>query len=169
MVGFFSVQSSALASEGACNTGAVAHLVSALGKETNQMRANQGQARLQIDPRLSLAAQRHACDLARRQTVSHRDGMGRRPMSRIKNAGFRACFSAENVAQATATPGATLRAWQSSAGHASNQQDPRAQAMGFGVAKGADGHLYWVGVYAADCQSQMASNRSTKGLRPFEW
>lgn len=169
MVSFSVVLSPALAAEGSCNSGAVADLVSALGKQTNQLRANQGKAHLQIDPRLSHAAQRHACDLARRQTVSHRDGMGRRPMARIKSAGFRACFSAENVAQATASPGATVRAWQSSAGHAQNQQDPRAQAMGFGVAKGADGHLYWVGVYASDCQSQMASNRSTKGLRPFKW
>lgn len=155
----------------ASGTGCVAtgmdHLISALAQQTNQARSASGQAPLSVDMRLNKAAQRHACDLARRQTVSHRDRLGRRSMARVKRAGFRACFSAENVAMGTNNPRYTVGAWQGSPGHARNQQDPRARAMGFGVAKDGNGHLYWVGLYATTCQVMTAQRQS--GLRPFAW
>lgn len=90
-------------------------------------------------------------------------------MARIKRAGFAACFSAENVAMGTASAAGTVGSWQKSRGHAQNQQDPRANAMGFGVARGADDRLYWVGVYAADCRRKAAAGTQNVGFRPFKW
>lgn len=143
-------------------------MVSAMGQKTNETRVARGQAQLHIDPQLSQVAQRHACDLAGRQRLSHQDQQGRKPLARVKRAGFKACFSAENIAQGTRNAGVTVKAWQSSAGHARNQQDPRAKSMGFGVARGADGLLYWVGVYAARCKQQQAKAAPGK-LQPFSW
>ncbi len=159
----------ALASEGGCSgSSGLAPAVSALAQQTNATRAARGQAQLRVDAKLSQVAQRHACDLARRQVVSHRDSKGRKPMARVKGAGFRACFSAENVAQGTKSAGGTVKAWQGSAGHARNQQDPRAKSMGFGVAEGADGRLYWVGLYAARCVAQ-ETRAAARRVRPFRW
>ena len=157
----------ALASEGGCRSG-LASAVSTLAQQTNATRAARGQAQLRVDPQLNQVAQRHACDLARRQVVSHRDGQGRKPLARVKSAGFRACFSAENIAQGTKSAGGTVKAWQGSAGHARNQQDPRAKSMGFGVAQGADGRLYWVGIYAARCVAREARAAADR-VQPFRW
>lgn len=158
----------ALASEGGCSSSGLAPMISALGQQTNATRAARGQTQLRVDPQLSQVAQRHACDLARRQVVSHRDSQGRKPLARVKGAGFRACFSAENIAQGTKSAGGTVKAWQGSVGHARNQQDPRAKSMGFGVAEGADGRLYWVGLYAARCAVQEARAAAGK-VQPFRW
>lgn len=152
-----------------CETGAATALVATLAQQTNHARARKGAAPLQLDARLNRAAQRHACDLARRQVASHRGMTGSRPMARIRKAGFRACFSAENVAQGTTTVQHTIGAWSASPGHARNQQDPRAKAMGFGAAKGRDGRLYWVGLYATNCHDQRAAQNPTTGMRPFSW
>lgn len=157
-----------LASDGGCDSSQVAPTVSALGQQTNDSRSARGQSRLRLDPQLNQVAQRHACDLARRQAVSHKDRQGRKPLARVKGAGFAACFSAENVAQGTPSAGVTVGAWQKSPGHARNQQDPRARSMGFGVARGADGLLYWVGLYAARCDARTAEAGSGR-VQPFHW
>lgn len=133
--------------------------VGELGRATNAVRAQHGQGPLRIDPALMRAAQKHACDIARRQTISHHDSAGRRPMQRLKMAGFRACFSAENVAMGTPGARATVAAWQDSPGHARNHQDRRARSMGFGVARGANGRLWWVGVYASPCPRLASDGR----------
>ncbi|TRW98198.1 CAP domain-containing protein [Paracoccus sp. M683] len=160
----------AMAAASNCDVKDLGAVVATLGQQTNQTRAARGQQELRIDRRLNAAAQRHACDLARRQAVSHRSGNGARPMGRIRNAGFRACFSAENVAQGTKSADLTVRAWQSSASHARNQHDPRARAMGFGVARDGNGQLYWVGVYATDCRNVAGvQEQSNARIRPFSW
>lgn len=135
-----------------CATQADGAVMAQLVRQTNSLRTGQGRGALRLDRRLSRAAQAHACDLARRQVVSHRDRLGRRPMARIRRKGYRACFAAENVAMGTQRAAQTVQAWRDSPGHARNQSDHRARAMGFGVARGANGRLWWVGVYAAGCQ-----------------
>ncbi|MDO5620781.1 MAG: CAP domain-containing protein [Paracoccus sp. (in: a-proteobacteria)] len=127
--------------------------VNALVQTTNQMREQAGLPRLTLDQGLNAAAQRHACDLARRNVVSHTDSRGRTPMKRLRAGGYRACFSAENVAWGTDQPLTTVAAWRESPDHRVNQESPLATRMGFGVAHGPGGYLYWVGLYAAPCRS----------------
>ena len=141
-----------LAGARACAPPALPQMVGSLAAETNALRAARGHDALRLDGRLSQAAQRHACDIARRAVVTHRDAAGRRPLARVKRAGFRACFTAENVAMGSPDPGRTVQAWQASTGHARNQHDPRARSMGFGVARDADGRLWWVALYASACE-----------------
>lgn len=159
----------ALATETGCDMRDISQMINQLGQQTNQLRAARQQHQLRPDERLNRAAQRHACDLARRQVVSHRDAQGLRPRARIERAGFSACFSAENVALGTVSAANTVGSWQKSPGHARNQQDRRARSMGFGVARGADGRLYWVGLYADDCRQRAAGQKRATGFRPFSW
>lgn len=140
-----------LAAERGCAPPALPQMVGSLAQATNALRMSRGHDALRLDGRLSRAAQRHACDIARRATVTHLDAAGRRPLARVKRSGFRACFTAENVAMGSPDPHQTVQAWQSSRGHARNQHDPRARSIGFGVARDGDGRLWWVGVYASAC------------------
>lgn len=121
----------------------------ALVRQTNGLCARQGRQALGLDRRLSRAAQTHACDLARRQVVAHRDRLGRRPLARIRRKGYRARVAAENVAMGTQRAAQTVQAWPDSPGQARSPSDHRARAMGFGVARGADGRLWWCDAYAA--------------------
>ncbi|MDO5704469.1 MAG: CAP domain-containing protein [Paracoccus sp. (in: a-proteobacteria)] len=130
-----------------------------LGRITNAMREQIGSGPLTIEAALSRVAQDHACDLAQRGTVSHRDGAGRKPMQRLRRAGLTVCYSAENVAMGTPDAHKTVAAWQTSVSHARNQQTTRARAMGIGVARGQDGQLWWVALYVAGCD-RMASGGS---------
>ncbi|MCQ0968862.1 CAP domain-containing protein (plasmid) [Paracoccus sp. TK19116] len=132
--------------------------LSELAAATNVVRARQGGKPLGLDPALMRTAQRHACDIARRQVITHQDAQGRRPMKRLRQDGFRACFSAENVAMGLPGAGATVGAWQASPGHARNHHDHRASVMGFGVARDPAGRLWWVGLYASSCE--MMAQRS---------
>lgn len=135
-----------------CEMVYVPQLVTDLARATNQVRRHAGQTDMSLDRGLSRAAQRHACDLARRHVVSHTDRAGRSAMKRLRRAGMRVCFSAENIAKGIETPDETVAAWQNSEGHRHNQQSERASRMGFGVARSTEGALYWVGVYAAPCR-----------------
>ncbi|MDO5612831.1 MAG: CAP domain-containing protein [Paracoccus sp. (in: a-proteobacteria)] len=141
-----------------CTPGGAPTLIADLGRATNAMRGQTGTRPLAIEAALSRVAQDHACDLARRSTVSHRDGSGRLPMQRLRRAGLTVCYSAENVAMGTADAAGTVAAWQTSPGHARNQQSARARAMGVGVARGQDGRLLWVALYVAGCD-RMASQK----------
>ena len=143
-----------------CAPPALPQMIGSLAEATNSLRQSRGRDALRLDRRLSRAAQAHACDIARRAVVTHQDAAGRRPMARVKRAGFRACFAAENVAMGSPDPGLTVQAWQSSKGHATNHQDPRARAMGFGVARDNNGRLWWVGVYASPCTPAVPRRRA---------
>ncbi|MFI0395408.1 CAP domain-containing protein [Paracoccus sp. p1-h21] len=133
---------------------AAPELAAALGRATNLMRHGIGLHRLDLDDQLNTVAQHHACDLARRQTISHTDRRGRTPLKRLRAMGFPACFSAENIAWGTRQPRPTIDAWQNSPAHRLNQQSRKATRMGFGQARGPDGRLYWVGLYARPCPAR---------------
>lgn len=138
-------------SAGACELVGNDTLRREMAQATNAMRARSGRPPLHIDPVLTRTAQKHACDIAARQTITHSDARGRLPMKRLKSMGYRACFTAENLAMGMPAANATIVAWQNSPKHAQNHQDVRARAMGFGVARGPKGRLWWVGLYATSC------------------
>ena len=143
----------------ACQPADGGRIAADLGRATNALRAGAGLPPLTMHERLARAAQAHACDLAARQQISHQDRQGRLPMKRLRIAGFAACFSAENLAMGLPDAAVTVRSWQASPRHARNQQDARARVMGFGVARGPKGRLWWVGVYAAPCPRVASSGR----------
>lgn len=134
-----------------CTPGDGPVLAADLGRATNALCQRTGAAPVGVEHGLNRVAQAHACDLARRGAISHRDAAGRMPMQRLRRAGMTVCYSAENVAAGTPDGAGTVAAWQTSPGHARNQANPRARAMGVGIARGADGRLWWVALYVAGC------------------
>lgn len=133
-------------------SGTVTDTTKSLAQATNALRSRHGAEALPLDTRLNRVAQAHACDIARKGKISHTGSNGSMPINRVKRIGYRACFVAENLAMGTMNAGKTVTAWQDLPGHARNQNDKRAKAMGFGFAHDTAGRPFWVGVYAAPCR-----------------
>lgn len=86
---------------------------------TNSERAAEGCAELAVDDRLTVAAQRHAHDMADRGEMSHVGGDGSTFDERIRDAGHPKP-GAENVARGYPDPETTVREWMASPGHRRN-------------------------------------------------
>jgi len=115
----------------------------------NAERAQAGLAALRPAPALEGAAQRHACDIARRQQLSHRSGLFSSLPSRLRREGYAFSMANENLAAGQSSPEQVMRSWMASSGHRSNILAASARELGVGVAVGADGQRYWVTIGAA--------------------
>ena len=117
-------------------------------QQTNGLRAGVGAVRLRADPALTRAAQRHACDMARRGVMTHNGSGGTRPSDRVRAEGFSWRFVAENVAYGHPGPQHVTQGWVNSPGHRRNMLDRRAQRVGVAVAM--RGNVpFWAMVLAA--------------------
>jgi len=101
-------------------------------------------APLTADPRLSRAAQDHACDSATRNRMGHDGSDGSDLGDRAARAGYAFREIAENVAQGYPSPAAVTRGWMESRGHRRNILMRNAQDAGIGIAIGRGGDLHWV-------------------------
>lgn len=113
-----------------------------LFQAANAERAQRGLPALRWDVALYRAAQRHALEMARRQSISHQYPGELELADRGKTAGAKFSVISENVAEG----GTALRihdAWMNSPGHRENLLDPRVDAVGISVLQ-RDGQLYAV-------------------------
>ncbi|MCC5970648.1 MAG: CAP domain-containing protein [Pararhodobacter sp.] len=115
----------------------------------NAERARAGGVPLHPSPALEAAAQYHACDIARRQRLSHRGGLFSSLPSRLRRAGYTFSMANENLAMGQTSPAQVMQSWMASTGHRANILAGPARHLGVGVALGPDGLLYWVTVGAA--------------------
>lgn len=115
----------------------------------NAERARAGLGALRPSAALEMTAQSHACDIARRQRLSHRSGDFSSLRSRLRGAGYAFSMANENLAAGQSNPDQVMRGWMASPGHRNNILAAAAHQLGVGVAVGADGQLYWVTVAAA--------------------
>ena len=115
----------------------------------NAERARVGIAALGSAPALDMAAQNHACDIARQQRLSHGSGLFSSLRGRLRRAGYAFFMANENLAAGQTSPEQVMRSWMGSPGHRSNILAAPARELGVGVAVGADGQLYWVTIGAA--------------------
>lgn len=115
----------------------------------NAERARAGLALLRTAPALAVAAQNHACDIARNQRLSHRGGLFSTLPGRLRRAGYAFSMANENLAEGQTSPERVMHDWMASPGHRANILAADARDLGVGVAVGADGQLYWVTVSAA--------------------
>lgn len=113
----------------------------------NAERASKGRAALSYDTRLEAAAQAHARDMAKRGFMSHTGSDGSTLGTRMKRAGFRYCFGAENIAMGQPGLDRAMDAWMKSSGHRQNILNRKAKSMGFARASGNR----WVLVLGAEC------------------
>lgn len=104
--------------------------------------------KLQLSPRLSKAARRHARDMARNNYFSHNSRNGASFLDRIKKTGYlrgaRSWMAGENLAWGSgrlSTPRATVRAWMNSPGHRANILTGRFEHIGIGIVFDAPQHV----------------------------
>lgn len=114
----------------------------------NNVRANAGAGPVSFDARLGRAAQAHANDMLANGYFSHTGLNGSSPGDRITAQGYRWRTYGENIARGQSSEAEVLEAWQNSAGHRQNNENPNFQD--FGLARAGDSRPYWVLVLATE-------------------
>lgn len=109
----------------------------------NNQRKAKGLPPLSAHPALTGAAQDHACDNAANMRMSHEGSDGSTLPARMKRAGYGFREIAENVAAGYFDAPSVMSGWMNSKGHRRNILGRSLQDVGIGVARGADGQLYW--------------------------
>lgn len=112
--------------------------------QVNAERDKQGLPPLVSDPRLDVAAQKHAEDMLARIYYSHESPEGTAPRQRVQAAGFVADAVGENIAAGHFSVDTVMNAWLHSSGHRRNILEPRFTHFGTGIAVGGFEHRYQV-------------------------
>lgn len=110
----------------------------------NALRAEQGLAALSLDPRLSAAAQRQACDNATRESIDHTGADGSTLATRLRREGFGLWRAAENTALVRPATEDAVALWAASRSHRANMLLPTVDSAGFGRATAPSGRESWV-------------------------
>jgi uncharacterized protein YkwD len=108
----------------------------------NEARAKEKLNSLEVSPKLTRAAQRHAEDMAKRKEMGHEGSDGSMPADRIKDAGYTYRRSGENVAYGRYTPEKLMQGWMESPPHRKNILGSYSQ-IGAACAIAEDGRSYW--------------------------
>jgi hypothetical protein len=139
----FNLQSSSLASALKLTNGQVlAYATSMSGNgllnSTNNARAQNGVASLQINSKLTAAAQAKAEDMAARNYWSHNTPEGNPPWIFVTNQGYSYQKLGENLAAGFNNEQATVDGWMGSPPHRANMLDSAFVEVGFGWANNAN-------------------------------
>ncbi len=115
-------------------------------KMINAYRVSKGLKPLRLDPKLALAAKRHAEDLARKDRISHYGSDGSDPWERLERAGYKPALAAENVGTGQVSLAEVFAGWKKSPGHNANLLLPDATQMGIALVKRPDTEFktFWV-------------------------
>jgi uncharacterized protein YkwD len=124
--------------------GDAAQIRRAMLARVNAEREKEGLPPLVADPRLDLAAQKHAEDMLARIYYSHETPEGAAPRQRLQAAGFLADAVGENIAAGHFSVDTAMNAWLHSSGHRRNILESRFTHLGVGIAVGGYEHRYQV-------------------------
>jgi uncharacterized protein YkwD len=108
----------------------------------NELRSKDKLNSLEISPKLTKAAQRHADDMAKRQKMGHTGSDGTAPADRIVEAGYKYRRCGENVAYGRWEPDRLMKGWMDSPPHRKNILGSYSQ-IGVACATAEDGKTYW--------------------------
>jgi uncharacterized protein YkwD len=125
----------------------------AIVERVNTLRRAADRLPLAPDPRLDLAAQRHAQDMLERGYYGHQSPEGAGPADRLRAGGYRARVAGENIAKGLFTPLDAVERWLASSGHRRNLLAREFASTGVGVAVGEGSRgleVLWVQVFAAE-------------------
>ena len=98
----------------------------------NIERANHGVSPLAWHAGLGAISRAHSEDMVRRGFFAHTCPSGRTPRDRMRAAGIRYSFAAENIAAGQRTPESVVTAWMNSPGHRNNILHPSLRHLGVG-------------------------------------
>lgn len=117
----------------------------------NAVRREAGVPPVELEPRLSAAAQAHADDMLARSYYAHRSPDGTVPYDRVRVRGYIPDLVAENIAAGHFNVETVVEAWLHSVDHRRNIVDRRFTQLGVGIAVGNYEHRYkvmWVQDFA---------------------
>lgn len=114
----------------------------------NNYRQTHGLSALTLNQSLVEAAQGHAVWMAATGKFSHTGENGNSVADRVRAAGYRFGAVGENIAYGYGSVVTVMAGWIKSPGHERNIRGSY-QHVGFGVAPGPDGRLYWVANFGA--------------------
>jgi uncharacterized protein YkwD len=106
----------------------------------NAYRARHGLGALVVVPQLTVAAERHAADMAAHRFFAHEGSDGSTPGSRIRESGYLG-GGGENIALRAVTPNEHMVGWIMSPPHHANILNPSWKAIGIADVNGPDGVL----------------------------
>ena len=120
----------------------------------NRVRKNHDLKPLCVNPKLQKVARAHSKDMIQRDYFSHiTKGTNRGGCARMKNAGYRYRYCAENIAggqRAKGDPSNIMRNWMNSSGHRSNILNNRYREVGIGTETGTFNGKRNYTMYTAD-------------------
>lgn len=99
---------------------------------------------VEYDATLSLAAQRHAEDMAARNYFAHRNPEGRDPFDRIQATGYEYCWAGENLAAGQPNMARAFDAWMKSASHRHAMLAHQPTEVGFAYVPDTELGAVWV-------------------------
>jgi uncharacterized protein YkwD len=117
----------------------------------NAERKARGLAPLALSGKLDKAAQGHACDNARRMSISHTSSDGGTLKTRLRRAGYAFRTAAENTGRGFASGARAVEWWMNSPKHKDNILLRKAREVGVGIAvsPAPDSKLHWIIVVGA--------------------
>ena len=114
----------------------------------NAERAKAGCGAVHTDTRLDNASQGHSADMARRNYFSHTTPEGVDPWERARAAGY-TTPTGENIAMGQRTAEQVMDSWMNSSGHRANILNCDSHAIGMGLARNAEGSIYWTQMFGS--------------------
>lgn len=132
--------------EPAPTAGEIAERVAKVVGLHNEERAKEKLNSLEVSPKLTKAAQRHADDMAKRKQMGHKGSDGSSPFDRIKATGYRYRRAGENVAFGRFSTERLMKGWMDSPGHRKNILGSYSQ-IGVACAIAEDGTSYWCATF----------------------
>jgi uncharacterized protein YkwD len=112
----------------------------------NEYRQKNGLGRLRANPQITSAALAYAKNMAENDFFAHAGKDGSTPQSRLKAAGYAACFDGENISAGQTSAIDAVNAWKNSESHNKILLAPDATEIGVGYYYSADSYYkhYWV-------------------------
>lgn len=117
----------------------------------NAERAARDLPPLRLDPALETVAQKHACENAKRMSISHVSADGSQLQHRLRRAGYKFSTAAENTGRGFASGKRAVEWWMNSPGHKKNMLMSSVKDVGVGIALSSDpdNRLHWILVVGA--------------------
>lgn len=117
----------------------------------NAERKARGLSALTLSAKLDKAAQGHACDNAKRKSISHTSSDGGTLKTRLRKVGYGFRTAAENTGRGFASGARAVEWWMHSPKHKDNILLRKAREVGVGIAisPAPDNKLHWIIVVGA--------------------
>jgi uncharacterized protein YkwD len=111
----------------------------------NVERGKHGCDALRSNGTLTSVARAHSREMAQKRYFDHTSPDGRDPFQRMRDAGYRYSWAAENIAAGQGTPSSVMSSWMHSSGHRANILNCQLTELGVGMWKDADSpyQIYW--------------------------